>query len=110
MYHKKLQISLFKPICDFSELSEQYESIGRYGQLYQEHLEKIDKKLYQFYIITGQLWSLAAEIEMQAVTMKKNLVLEMLEEMDWNGRSDENDMDAINDAAERIVLAELVYA
>lgn len=110
MCHEKLQFSLFKPIHDFSELSEEYESIGRYGQLYQEHLEKIDKKLYQFYTLTGQLWSLAAEIEMQAVTMKKTLVQEMLEEMDWNGRSDEDDMDAINDAAERIVLTELVYA
>lgn len=109
MYHEKLQFSLFTPICNFCELSEECESIGRYGQLYQEYLEKIDKKLYQFYTITGQLWSLAAEIEMQAVTMKKNLVQEMLEEMDWNGRSDADDMDAINDAAERIVLAELVY-
>lgn len=109
MYHEKLPLSLFTPVVSLSELAEPYQPIGRYGQLYQEHLEKYHKKLYRHYLLAGQLWTLSAEIEEQAVMMKKRLVRQLVAKYS-NSTLSQIELDSINDAAEKIVLTELVYA
>ena len=98
-------------------LTEEPQTIGKYGMLRRTYLKEHKKNLYQSLLISGKLDSHLAEIDLRA----EEMVIDMVEKMAATSGVDErlkesNQMawvGAMNNfraAAEEVVLREMIYA
>ena len=99
-------------------LPEQPEvSLGRYANLRRKYLKEHHRVLYYNLLTQGKLTEHLAEVQRRAISMEEKLVFQMREKQGVTESLKETDflawvrkMNNLRNAAQEIILAEVVYA
>lgn len=97
-------------------LPEEKRPIGKYGRLHREFLREHRSIQFQHLVLTGELWTMLADLNEQALDRLDVIEKQMMEtegvterlkaadQMEWVRRRN-----SIHNRAEEIVLHELIY-
>ena len=99
------------------KMQEEKRSIGHYGRLHREYLRQVKPIVFNELILSGQLWTYLADLNVQATErrnvmmkqfMEKEGVTEDLKKKDryeWVRR-----MNGIRSRVDEIIMKEMIYA
>ena len=98
------------------KLPKEDRSIGKYGRIHRDYLQKHNPIKFNDLVLEGRLWTYLADLNEQAQNRMQLIIRQMQEAESVNDELKENNqmawvqaMNSIHNRAEEIVLHELVY-
>ncbi len=98
------------------KLPQENRSIGKYGRMHRDYLQKYNPIRFDDLVLEGKLWTYLADFNEQAQNRLQLTIRQMQEEESVNDELKEKNqmawvqaMNSIHNRAEEIVLHELVY-